>query len=206
MSKEKKTKIKSIKSKFFKVNYNGTTSTSPFEEPWKVFKRLSKEEIKITGKKFEDEPMAEISFTNPDDTKTTQMKIRLTKDMSKHELSEMIFAVGSTLSYIDNVCFIQILKSNLSKELEEALIARKFKEDETDHNYLVHEKLPAPIFTVYWLLGMSCGISIGQARGNMPIGMAIGMSIGMILGAIIDYEAKKNFNNLKKKRAEKISN
>ena len=102
------------------MDYNGTTSTSPFEEPWKVFKRLSKEEIKITGKKFEDEPMAEISFTNPDDTKTTQMKIKLTKDMSKHELSEMIFAVGSTLSYIDNVCFIQILKSNLSKFQEQS--------------------------------------------------------------------------------------
>jgi len=206
MSKEKKTKIKSIKSKFFVVKYNGTTPNSPFEEPWSVYRRLSKEEAKSSGKKTEDEPMAQINFTVPDETKCTQMKIKLLKEVSKQELSEMVFAVGSTLSYIRNVYFIRILRSNLTADLEEALIARKFKEDEIDHNFLIHEKQPQPIFTVYWLLGLSCGISIGNSQGNMALGMCIGMSIGMMLGLLIDSGAKKNFKELKKKREEMKSN
>lgn len=193
-------KIKSLKSKNFYITYDGETQDSPFTSPWEVHQTYTKEEQKSKGKKYDENIMGTISFSAPDEFKCTEMKINFNKNLTQTEYEQLLFTAGSSVEYFKDITFIRVIKANQSEELLKALEVRKFVEDPTDHKYLVHEKAFQPIFTVYWLLGLSCGMSVGMSLGNMSLGLCFGIAIGMMLGAAIDSSSKTRFGKLKAAR------
>lgn len=58
--------------------------------------------------------------------------------------------------------------------------------------------------SIYMLFGLSIGMSLGTASGHSGIGLSLGMCIGMCIGAALDASYKKQREQIKKERAERM--
>lgn len=195
MKKERKEKI--IRQKTKRFTLTSKEKIGP-ESPVEIRRRLSKEEKKIQGRVDEENICASIVFSSLDEFKCSEMKVSLEsgkQDLTTDEWAEVLKVILDSNVRMWETAFITTDKNCIPQNMLPAI--NDFKEDPAKPGFHLYEVPVAQLFSVYWLLGMSVGLSIGTASGNHSLGMCFGLSMGMCIGLMLDMSEKKRRKNLK---------
>lgn len=195
----KKEKIRRQRTKRFVLISNGNFS---FENPTEIHRKLSKEEKKNQKRIDDEEILATVEFSALDEFKCSEMKVSLCSEkgalITEDEWNEIMkFLLQDTVPSWQ-AAFVLVNKQNLPANLLPAII--DFKEDSVKPGYHYYEVPLQKYFAVFWLLGMSSGMSLGIAKNNQSVGMCLGLSIGMCIGLALDASAKAERKKLKTSR------
>lgn len=195
----KKEKIRRQRTKRWTLTSKGKLQP---EILFEVRRILSKEERKNQGRIDDEEILATVEFSALDEFKCSEMKVSICSEkgalITQDEWNEIMkFLLQNTVPSWQ-AAFVLVNKQNLPANLLPAI--NDFKEDSVKPGYHYYEVPLQKYFAVFWLLGMSSGMSLGIAKNNQSVGMCLGLSIGMCIGLALDASAKAERKKLKTSR------
>lgn len=177
-----------------------------FENPIEIHRKLSKEERKNQGRIDDEEILATVEFSALDEFKCSEMKVSICSEkgtlITQDEWNEIMKFLLQNNVPSWQAAFVLVNKQNLPANLLPAI--NDFREDYVKLGYHYYEVPLQKYFPVFWLLGMSSGMSFGVANNNQAVGMSLGLSIGMCIGLAVDARAKAERKKLKTSRGMQV--